>query len=165
MGQPPGVDVEIVKAGRSHDLRAIAALTILAWGRQPSEQEIEKRAARLEAELSGGNAGSHPVSFVVRKCGQPVGFAKVARDGDNPQHWWLLGLVVHPDHRRQGIGRALAVARIAHARARGATTIRSETHADNETSIRYHEGIGFKNDGPFTAADGDHKVAFSLTLD
>ena len=102
--------------------------------------------------------------FVARSPDGPVGFCRAYRDPNAPTHWWLSEVVVDPDHRRRGIGRALGLAGIDYARARGAKIIRSETHTDNTVSIRFHEGIGFSNDGRFVASDGDRKVAFSMRL-
>ncbi len=164
MGHSPAVEIAMLESPQGPDLRAIAALSFLAWGRQPSEAEIEKRVGRFEAEASGLDPASRPVFFVARKSGRLVGFGRVARDRNDPDNWWLFGLAVHPDHRRRGIGRALAVARIAYARAHGATVIRSETHLDNEASARFHEAVGFRNDGQFTASDGDRKITFRMVL-
>ena len=59
---------------------------------------------------------------------------------------------------------ALVKACIDYARLKGASAIRSETHIENLASLQLHESIGFENLGPFTAADGDEKVAFRLSL-
>jgi aminoglycoside 6'-N-acetyltransferase I len=162
-GRSDDVTISLLTSTDSAVLRAVAALCVVAWGRQPTDVEVNERAAKLRQEILA-LAPDAKGSFVARTAGAIVGFGQVTRDKDHAQHWWLGGLVVEPRHRRRGIGRALAAARIAYARARGATTILSETHLDNPTSIRYHEGIGFTNNGVFTAADGDRKVAFRLDL-
>jgi len=77
----------------------------------------------------------------------------------------LFGLAVHPAHRRQGVATRHVRACIEYARERSATVIRSETHASNGPSIRLHESLGFQNEGRFTYADGDEKMAFRLHLD
>ncbi len=164
MDQSTELEIDLVRSAEDIDLPAAAELTILAWGRLPTAGEIERRARRLQAEVTNLD-GTRQAIFLASKAGRLVGFGKVVRDSTDPSHWWLVGLVVHPDRRRQGVGRALSRARIAHAQARGATIILSETHTDNEASIRYHAAIGFRNDGEFTAADGDRKVAFSLAVE
>jgi hypothetical protein len=40
----------------------------------------------------------------------------------------------------------------------------STTYAGNTASIVYDEAVGFVNEGCFTAADGDEKIAFSMAL-
>lgn len=49
-------------------------------------------------------------------------------------------------------------------RQRGAKCIRSETHIDNVTSIRYHEGMGFARGDVIVAPDGDRIIPFRLAL-
>lgn len=164
-GTPEGVEISTVMATDPVVLREIAALGIAAWGREPTTAEVEERATYLKEEIEGLDPSEKGL-FIARKAGAIVGFGRVVRERDkDPSQWWLLGLVVHPDHRRQGIGKALAAARIAYARERGATVIRSETHRDNAVSLRYHERVGFTNEGWFIAPDGDEKVAFCLRLD
>ena len=76
--------------------------------------------------------------------------------------WMVYALAVHPDHRRQGVGRTLLDACIGFARRRGAKTIRSECHVENAESQAFHEAVGFSYDGWFVAEDGDRKMAFSM---
>lgn len=157
----PDVEIVPVTAVDSAFLRSVAKLSILAWGRLPTVLEVEDRAKRLEAEVRDLDPNQKGI-FAARRSGTAVGVGRIVRDQSESSQWMLLGLAVRPDHRRQGIGRALARALIGYARERGATAIRSESHLDNEISIRYHEGIGFKSMGRFTAPDGDEKVAFAL---
>ena len=74
----------------------------------------------------------------------------------------LYGVAVRPDHRREGIGRALVDACLGFAQQRGARGIRSETHLDNQVSIAFHKAVGFTDSGRFVAEDGDEKIAFAL---
>jgi len=160
---PEGVEISSVTSINSVVLRKIAVLGIVSWGHEPTAIEVEKRAKRLEEEIVTLDPGEKGI-FIAKKSGASVGFSRVVRDKNDASQWWLLGLMVHPNHRRQGIGSALVRMCIAYAQERGATVIRSETHLDNKVSIRFHESVGFKNEGRFMAPDGDEKIAFSLTL-
>jgi RimJ/RimL family protein N-acetyltransferase len=158
-------DVEIVEVTSADrvDLREVAAMGILSWGREPGAAEVERIASALAGELAALDATARGI-FVAQTSSAPVGFCRVVRDEHDATHWWLMGIAVHPEHRRRGVGTGLVRVAIAYARARGAKVIRSETHRVNAVSIRFHEGIGFRNDGDFIAPDGDEKVAFSLSL-
>lgn len=158
------VEISTVASVNSIVLREIAVLGILSWGRKPTTIEIEKRVKRLEDEIMTLNPNEKGI-FIAKKPRMIIGFSRVARDKNDVSRWWLLGLLVHPkNYRRQGIGSTLVRACIAYAQQRDAMIIRSETHFDNEPSIRFHENFGFKNEGRFKAPDGDEKIAFSLTL-
>ena len=154
-------EVTIIDA---RDARDIAELGIVAWGGNPTEDAVAERARRLHAEMEHADPDTLGM-FVARIRRTIVGFAKVQQDAHNPAEWLWVALVVHPDHRRKGIARALFDASVAYARKRGTTMLRSETHAENAASIAVHENLGFHNDGPFKCPyDGDEKVAFSLSL-
>ena len=144
------------------DLREIAALEVVAWGREAEEAEITKRTKRIEKELAALDPDAKAI-LLARRAGKVVGICRITRDDDGAT-WCLFGLAVGAEHRRQGIGGALAAACIDHARQRGANLIRSETHLDNTVSISFHEHIGFARHETFTDTDGDQKVPFRLSL-
>ena len=156
-----GVEITVVTRDDDFDLREVALLNALAWGQRPDEDELTQRAATLREQLANLDSDAATV-LGARKAETLVGFCQMMQDSDNPAHWWLMGLAVHPAHRRCGVGGALTRAGIRYAQEHGAAVIRSETHEDNPISIQFHEALGFANDGPFTASDGDRKVAFSL---
>lgn len=162
-GVPEGVEIRPVMSVEPAVLREIAALGMVAWGREPSAGETAKRARQLEQEILALEPAER-ILLAASSAGRIVGFVRLTRDSDDPLRWCLVGLVVHPEHRRQGIATALVRACIAGARDYGAKSIRSETHSDNQASIRFHEGIGFDSQGRFTAPDGDEIAAFRLSL-
>jgi GNAT superfamily N-acetyltransferase len=68
-----------------------------------------------------------------------VGFVNVAWDGGS--HAFLLDPVVHPDLRRQGIGKRLVEGAVAMAREAGAEWL----HVDFEPEVRaFYESCGFR---------------------
>jgi len=160
---PENIRISTVTSINPVILREIATLTIVAWGRNPTADQIDQRIQNLEQEVKTLEPSKKGL-FVAQKQEMIVGFSKVVRDENDVSQWWLLGLVVHPHHRRQRIGSAVVRACITYAQQQGARIIRSETHLDNEASIRCHESVGFQNDGKFMARDGDEKIAFSFSL-
>jgi GNAT superfamily N-acetyltransferase len=90
--------------------------------------------------------------FVAELAGQIVGFAKTTIL--SPGEFWLEGLRVAPEHRNQGIGRALAEAQLQDALARGARAVRYSTVEINRASGRIAQALGFHEAGRFTFMAG-----------
>jgi ribosomal protein S18 acetylase RimI-like enzyme len=61
-----------------------------------------------------------------------------------PRGYYLLGLVVDPDHRRRGIARSLTAERLAWVRGRGAHEVWYFTNAANTASQQLHRRLGFE---------------------
>lgn len=84
----------------------------------------------------------------------PLPFARVARQGGVVVGyliaWFILdevhlgNLAVHPDHRRQGIGRALVAELVTKSRRRGSSFITLEVRARNEAAIALYSQFGFR---------------------
>jgi len=145
------------------DVEALARLMIVAWGRQPAADKVSKKAESLRVELQGLDPARRAV-LVAGDPASPAGFCKTWQDEADPKTWWFAALVVDPNRRREGIARALARKVESYARDHGGEILRSETHTDNPVSIRFHEAIGFVNDGEMTAPDGDKLIAFHRRL-
>ena len=75
-----------------------------------------------------------------------------------------VGLYVHPDFHRRGVGRALYSALIADAKSRGFHTLVAGIALPNESSVRLHESCGFTHAGTFREVgrkfDQWHDVGF-----
>jgi phosphinothricin acetyltransferase len=75
-----------------------------------------------------------------------------------------VGLYVHPDHHRRGVGRALYTALIADARQRGFHTLVAGIALPNDNSVKMHEACGFRSVGTFNQVgrkfDAWHAVGF-----
>ena len=115
---------------------------------------IHERASVASAELnelrsvawpgSGGQDWdtvlSHSLGWVTAHLGeQLLGFVNVAWDGGS--HAFLLDTVVHPDVRRQGIGKRLVERAVAMAREAGAEWL----HVDFDPEVRaFYESCGFR---------------------
>jgi GNAT superfamily N-acetyltransferase len=76
--------------------------------------------------------------FGAYSASRLIGFVNVAWDGG--QHAFLLDPTVHPDFRRQGVGRSLVQAAIQLASARGITWL----HVDYEEALEpFYRSAGF----------------------
>ena len=72
-----------------------------------------------------------------------VGTAMVGYDG---HRGWLNDLGVHPDRRKEGVGRTLVEAAVALLRARGCPKLNLQVFAANEGAVAFYEALGFRED-------------------
>jgi GNAT superfamily N-acetyltransferase len=77
----------------------------------------------------------------------PVGFVCVELVDGNPHIWQLA---VHPDHGRQGLGRALVMATCEWARSEGFDAITLTTFRDVPWNGPFYESLGFVTMGALT---------------
>lgn len=109
---------------RNLDPQQLEELFLVAWG-SPKEGY---------ARVFG-----HSFTWVTASNGdQLIGFVNVAWDGD--AHFFLLDTTVHPNWRRQGIGRRLVEEAIAACRGRGEWL---HVDADEELMIGFYQRCGF----------------------
>lgn len=144
--------------------RRIATLTILAWGREVTDAEVAERSQRVLEEVAATNPSQKAFLLALDRQEDVVGVGRIMCSGDSPSTWVLYGLAVHPQHRRQGIARALTQAAVVYARQYGCRSIRSDAHASNVLSLAFHKGLGFQDQGTIVDADGDEIVRFALNL-
>lgn len=71
----------------------------------------------------------------LRDCAEGASSSPVA---------FIEGWFVLPEHRRQGLGKALVQAAENWAASRGCIEIASDTQIDNRVSIAAHERLGYK---------------------
>jgi ribosomal protein S18 acetylase RimI-like enzyme len=135
----------VIRPATAGDLDACARLVAAL-----DERSLERHRERLARDLAEPER-SH--LLVATPAGEPdriVASGRVSRftpprDAPAdvaPAGWYLIGLVVAPEHRGRGIGRALTEARIAHAFER-APEVWYFTAPDNEPSLRLHAALGF----------------------
>lgn len=126
-------------------------------------QNAHEWAARFGRDVA--DADRLPVVALVDDV--VAGYARTLpfhRDRDSPPEaapdgYYLLGLVVAPDHRNRGIGRLLIEERMRWLTERAATGVYFDTDIDNVTSRRLHEHMGFRvltRDFCFPALPSDH---------
>jgi len=87
------------------------------------------------------------VQFVALDAGRVVGWADVFPHWAHAiSHCGSLGMGVHPQYRRQGLGRQLLEACIAKAWRKGLTRIELEARADNTGAIALYSKLGFEHE-------------------
>lgn len=108
---------------RPEHVPTLAAWHRREWGHLRPDESVEARAAKLRT-CSGHR--QIPTIFVASLDGVLLGSAMlVAHDMETRLQWspWLAGVVVAPEHRRVGIGAALAEHAAAEALALGCPTL------------------------------------------
>lgn len=104
------------------------------------------------AEIADFFAGvSHDVMavYVVESGGSVVGFIELnirnfAEGSRESQVPYVEGWYVHPQHQKQGLGKALMMQAEAWAKAQGFGELASDTEHDNMASQTIHRNLGFQ---------------------
>lgn len=123
----------------------------------------------------GGPSGerAHPVFFyelgdqalIAEEDGELVGFLLGFVAPTHPPSGYVHLVGIEPDHRRQGVGKALYEHFMDRCRAVGAKRIKAITNVGNDRSIRFHEALGFDvSEDPDYAGHRRARVVFSKML-
>jgi ribosomal-protein-alanine N-acetyltransferase len=122
------------------------------WSEVLFVQEIEGPASQILLARRRGPGASDVLGFVC--------WSVAADDAE------IRNLAVHPDERRQGIGRQLVHAVIDRARARGARAVFLEVRATNGAATDLYLSVGFTPTGGRRDyyGHGDHAVTMALRL-
>jgi len=108
--------------------------------RQVAKSGTLSRAVYGASRAAGG--------FVWVEQGDVVANLSLRRAQPHSQRGRMIGnVVVHPDWRGRGIGRALMVRGLRAAREEGARWVGLEVRADNEVACQLYEGLGFRSVG------------------
>lgn len=109
----------------------------------------------------------HPF-FVAVVGSQVIGWCDITPlDRAAFSHRGQLGLGVHPDFRRRGIGTRLLHAAVSHARKIGVERVELEVFASNRVAKQIYERYGFSVEGILRRAckfDGHYDDVFVMTL-
>ncbi|MBN2170019.1 MAG: GNAT family N-acetyltransferase [Candidatus Krumholzibacteriota bacterium] len=109
--------------------------------------DVTPDAIRRAHRLSGAWTGA-----VAADTGELVATARAAGDGTRQE--WLFDIVVRPDWRGRGLGRALVRLILDHPRLRGCARIRLATRDAQD----FYAAFGFRVDAAAGAAGGRHDV-------
>ena len=85
--------------------------------------------------------------LLARMDTKVVGFLGIHSFGQPKSHVADVGIMVHPDHQRKGIGTALLKAGIELARKEGIKRLEADTLATNKAMRRIAEKTGFRLEG------------------
>jgi GNAT superfamily N-acetyltransferase len=136
--------VEITRFGPD-DAEQVAAYAALATATRavdsPWQPPLTPR--RAEGILRHGWDGEVETPFLATVDGEPVGYATVATSEWDNRHLAWLGVVVHPDHRRRGLGTALLDHAVSEARAAGRTSVGADGW-DSEAARGFAARHGFE---------------------
>jgi putative acetyltransferase len=114
------------------------------------------------------NVASDAIQFFALDHETVVGWADIFPAWAHAvSHCGSLGMGIHPNHRRQGLGTRLLSACIEKAWGKGLTRIELEARADNSPAIALYEKLGFKHEAVKTKAmrfDGIYFDAVQLRL-
>jgi len=164
--------VQLMPANISH-VQGIARL-MAGW----NQTKIESIAANLEKSFSEPEANQGCVQmFVALDDYAVVGYGKCqwlelsSMEGafNMPDGWYLMGVIVDPLYRRQGIGRRLCEARLRWIKQQSNIAY-YYVNALNEVSIRLHQHLGFQEvtrDFGFPGlafSEGQSGILFKSTL-
>ncbi len=101
---------------------------------------------RIEAFVKD-SASSDAIQFFALDQGAVVGWADIFPAWAHAvSHCGSLGMGIHPNYRRQGLGARLLGASIDKAWAKGLTRIELEARADNVAAIALYEKLGFRHE-------------------
>lgn len=123
----------------------------------------------------GGPIGTfaHPIFFyelgdnalIVEANGQLIGFLLGFIHFQPPRTGYVHLVGIHPDHRRQGVGRMLYETFTERCRANGCTRMKAITTTGNDGSIRFHQAVGWEaREIEDYAGPGRRRIVFTKEL-
>jgi len=102
--------------------------------------------------------------LLAKSDGKVVGFLGIHRFSPPRNHVGDVGIMVHPDHQRKGIGTKLLKAGIEIAKEKGFKRLEADTLAANEAMRRTAEKAGFQLEGVRRKAISIHGKLLDLAL-
>jgi aminoglycoside 6'-N-acetyltransferase I len=130
----------IYKAAKE-DLNILAGLAILLW----PEHTLDDLRNELFAILDSSDAAF----YIIRKDGQPVGFAQCQLRYDYVEGTisspvgYLEGIFIREEYRNSGYARRLLQKCEKWALEKGCKEFASDCELSNDTSLKFHLNVGF----------------------
>ena len=159
--------IAVVLASNEYAASFRTCLDVIARERRYIAQVEAPPIERVEAFVRD-NASSAGIQFFALDGARVVGWADIVPHWAYAlSHCGSLGMGVHPDYRRQGLGRRLLAACIEKAWAKGLMRIELEARADNHAAIALYERLGFRAEAVKSQAmrfDGQYFDAVQMRL-
>lgn len=156
----------MIRPAVAADLPAIAAIwNPVISGSLVTFTAVEKSPEMLAALLAKRNRGGF--GFLVAEiAGEVLSFASYGqfRGGDGYARTMEHTILLAPDARGRGVGRALMAAIEAHAAARGVHSMFAGVSAANPEGIAFHTALGFRELARLPDAGWKWGRAFDLVL-
>ena len=134
--------VEIVVGEAAH-IEAIARFQVaMALESEGTALDPEVVHRGVSAAMADKNRGTY---LVALRDGEPLGSLMLTRewsDWHNRWYWWIQSVYVVPEHRRQGIYKALYEQVLKLANAEGITQVRLYVDKQNHTAQRVYQRLG-----------------------
>jgi GNAT superfamily N-acetyltransferase len=139
-----------VRQARAADWEALRELRLRALADSPDAfaSTLQKEAAFPEQvwrQRAEGGTGS--VNFIAWEDGAGIGMAAIFAVADDPGRMHLVGMWVHPQHRRRGVARALVERAVRWAEERRAREVILWVVDHNIAARRLYERVGFRPTG------------------
>lgn len=146
MALPEGLTIREATRG---DLAALTSMTAARREKGSAASIYE----RLSTELGGADRVGLNVVYMATGERSTVGFARArffdppedAPEGTIPRGWYLMGIYVAPEFRRQGIARALTQARLDWLASR-TVVVRAFVNTQNRVSLDLLTSMGFEEE-------------------
>ncbi len=118
---------------------------LIATGETPRAAEEHSSDALERAFPAGAPTPGNTVFDLVDDIGQIVGYLWIGRDNsDDASSWWVWDVVIEPEHRGRGYGRAAMQLAEDHARAQGARTLGLSVFGFNAVARGLYESAGYE---------------------
>ncbi|OGL43414.1 MAG: hypothetical protein A2161_05825, partial [Candidatus Schekmanbacteria bacterium RBG_13_48_7] len=142
-----------VKPACRHDLERINDIYNHYVVESTCTYQVDPESIETRTEWFQSRSEKHPV-LVAHDLDQVVGWGAISAFKARTAYKNTGEISVYVDHRflRQGIGIKILEALLAHARKSGLHTLLAAISADQESSIKIHEKLGFKHAGRLAEA-------------
>jgi ribosomal protein S18 acetylase RimI-like enzyme len=121
------------------------AADLIATGVQPETAHRTALAGMHDSFPNDLPQGGHAVFDVLDDGGQAVGYLWIGPDlTDDPTSWWIWDVLIEPEHRGRGLGRAAMQLGEEYAVGQGATSLGLNVFASNAAARGLYESLGYQ---------------------